>query len=229
MDATEELFNILSKCIDWNANYKIMIEECIENGADLNNIHPKYRITPLLYGMKRQLHPEYIRLLTSIGFNKDLKIKYSDYIYDSYVGIEYNVTQYKTIKNTILELYYSTIGESKEDHLVEMFTERDYVLNNLHYPLDIMDYSEDTDDIFNQSTPNVLFIESEIDTGYHDMTIYDSLSNIVPVDYKINKRVYKKNIKLIEYIKEYCNILDYDFNTVSSWKLEVPDDFRKYR
>jgi hypothetical protein len=41
--------------------------------------------------------------------------------------------------------------------------------------------------------------------------------------------VYKKDIKLIEYIKEYCNILDYDFNTISSWKLEIPDDFRKYR
>lgn len=229
MDPTKELYCILDECINWNDNYKSIILKYINEGVDLTSIHPKYDTTPLLYGMKRQLHPECIKMLASKGFNKNLKIKYSEYIYDDYVGIDYSITQYKSIKNTLLELYYLSIGENKEEILVELFTERDYVLNKIHYPLDINDYSEDIDDRNEQLNPNVSFVESELDTQYHDMSIYDSINNRVPYNYiKKNKKI-SINYKLIDYIKEYCDILNYNFNTISSWKLEIPDDFTKYR
>ena len=157
---------------------------------------------------------------------------YFDYIYDSYVGIEYNVTQYKTIKNTLLKLYYLSIGENIEDHLIELFTERNYILNVLHYPLDLSDYIEDIDDIDEKSEqikPKISFIETDLDTQNHDMSIYDSINNLVPYNYIIKKTNIKNNYKLLEYIKECCIIFNYDYNTISEWKLEVPDDFTKYR
>ena len=229
MDPTDELFIILKNCNDWNDTCNYIVQNCIDKGADLIHIHQKYNTVPLLYGIQRQLHPECIKLLISNGVDERLKIKYSDYIYDSYVGIEYNVTQYKTIKNTLLELYYSSIGENIENHLVELFTERDYILNVLHYPLDLSDYREDIDEISEQITPNISFIESDLDTQNHDMSIYDSINNLVPYNYIIKKTNIKINYKLIEYIKEYCIIFNYDYNTISEWKLEVPDDFTKYR
>lgn len=224
MEATEELFTILENCIDWNDTYKNSIQNCINNGADLTSIYQKYMITPLMYAMKRRLHPECIKLLTTRGFNYNLKIKYSDYIYDNYVGIEYNVTQYKSIKNIILELYLSLIGEDKESHLVELFTERNYLMNIIHYPLDITDYLIDIDDIIEPPTPIVSFIESEIDNQYHNMSIYDIELN----NYKEEIPIIN-NIKHLEYLKAYCEILNLDYNTISEWKLEVPDDFTKYR
>jgi hypothetical protein len=204
MDATDELFIILNNCNDWNDTCKYIVKNCIDKGADLIHIHQKYNTVPLLYGIQRQLHPECIKLLVSNGVDESLKIKYSDYIYDSYVGIEYNVTQYKTIKNTLLKLYYLSIGENIEDHLVELFTERNYILNVLHYPLDLSDYIEDIDEISQiseQITRNISFIESELDTQNNDMSIYDSINNLVPYNYIIKKTNIKINYKLLEYIK----------------------------
>lgn len=250
MDPTDELFDIIEKSRNWNDELNIpvshvsdleKIQNCIDRGANLTDIHPEHDFTPLLYGLFLRLHPDSIRLLASKGYDLDMKIERADYIFDDYLEQDHVIKQTSSIKNYILGAYYSSIGEHIEDHLLEMFTERDYILNVIHYPLELIDYSNDKY-IYEElesgqvvwrpieyPCPDVSFIESEIDTEYHDMSIYDSITGIGLDDYIQRKYTIDDYDKQLAFwVKEYCEIFNLNYNTVSEWKLDVPDDFKTY-
>lgn len=250
MDPTDELFDIIDESRNWDdeTNTPIShlqdldkIKKCIDNGANLTDIHPEHDFTPLLYGLFLRLHPDSIRLLASKGYDLDMKIEWADYIFDDYLERDHVIKQTASIKNYILAAYYTSIGDHIEANLLEMFTERDYILNILHYPLELIDYSND-DYIYKELNngqvlwhpieypcPDVSFVESEIDTEYHDMSIYDSITGLGLDDYikkKYSIDEYSKQLSC--WVKEYCKIFNLDYHTISEWKLEVPDDFKTY-
>jgi hypothetical protein len=239
MDPTDELFIILNNCNDWNDTCRNRIQCCIDKGANLTGIHPRRRFTALLYALFLGLHPDSIRLLVSNGYDLDFKVEWTEYIYDDYLGIDHDIKQTASIKNFILAAYYKSIGEHIEDHLLEIFTERDYILNVIHYPLELIDYSIDDytyEELQNGKImwhpieyprPDVSFVESELDIEYHDMSIYDSIKDIGLVDYvqkKYSIDEYDKQLSC--WVKEYCEIFNLDYNTISEWKLDIPDDSR---
>lgn len=240
-EANDTLFNILYEYEYWNYEKNEpyphektlqIVHECIEAGADCAYIHPDHNVPPLILALEQRHHPNLIRLLSQRGNMLNFKHKYYDYIYDMYIGEDYSVCRYNSIINSLLSMYLDTIGESMNDKLVEQYTERKYVIETLHYPLDITDYfyCEDYDEEESYKGSicwDVIDLTTLVD-NYMEQTepSYYFYYNTSAPKYNKSELTNQYNIYNIYLLKEYCNILDINYNYLSLIEEELPDDYK---
>ncbi len=181
------------------------VKDYLNKGADPSLACELYSIPPILDAIQMMHDVEVVRLLHYDTFDKNVKTKYSDYIYDYQWGYDICVTRYNSIENTLTLKYKESIYHLYyvERAIIEKYNAiKPHGRDMIYYP----DDSEDSDDSYLDQRP------------FQEELIRDSIET----EQEAKERMYIQKT-----IQAYCDFFGFDYKTIQTREEELPDDFAK--